>query len=153
LFVSQESGRRFRNSLVETGAVQADNLILRRKDGSDVIVSISLMVVASETKYLQCEGIIGDITEKIRQKQASDELIMEMKSASMFMEQPLYRYMRKLYSINMHDPVLKAERLMADQKTDILSVITDANEHIGVITFSDLRERVVFKQLNPEQRF
>jgi len=64
LFVSQESGRRFRNSLVETGAVQADNLILRRKDGSDVIVSISLMVVASETKYLQCEGIIGDITEK-----------------------------------------------------------------------------------------
>jgi len=41
---------------------------------------------------------------------------MEMKSASMFMEQPLYRYMRKLYSINMHDPVLKAERLMAAKK-------------------------------------
>jgi len=75
-----------------------------------------------------------------------------MKSASLFMEQPVSRYMRKLFSINLHEPALKAERLMAAQKTDVLSVVTDANEHIGVITFSDLRQRVAFKQLNPESK-
>lgn len=151
-FVSQESGRRFRNSLIDTGSVQANNLVLRRKDGSEVMVSVSLMVVGNETKYLQCEGIIEDITQKIRQQQAGDELIVEMKSAALFMEQPVSRYMRKLFSINMQDPALKAELLMAAKKSDVLSVVTDTNEHIGIITFSDLRQRVAFKQLNPETK-
>lgn len=150
LFTSQERFRSFRAALMEHDAVRDRSLLLRRKDGSEIMVAVSLMTVGNEGKHPVCEGIIEDVTGKVREKEETASLIADMKLSTLFMEQPVSGHMQKLFSINMHDSVAMAERQMSAKKTDVLSVVTDANEPIGIITFADIRQRAVFKDLKPE---
>lgn len=150
LFASQEKGKRFRNELIDSGIVQDNNLQLRRKDGAQIVVSIALMVVGSETNQLICEGIIEDITQQVQYKNETDTLIAEMKTAALFMEQPVFNCMKKMAVIGMKESIGTAEKIMSAQKTDVLSVITDTNEQIGIVTFADIRKRAVYRVLAHE---
>jgi PAS domain S-box-containing protein len=149
-FSIPEYGTSFRNTLIKQGSIRDEHLVLRKKDGSEIIVSISLLVTNNENEQLVCEGLIEDVTIKVRKIIETEKMIAEMKTSALFMQQPIARYARHLVSIDMNDSVSKAEKIMSVKKTDVLSVVTENNEIIGVLTFSDIRERVVFKGIRPE---
>lgn len=150
LFAGQERGRWFRTTLLDSGRIRENALPLLRGDGRDVTVAVSLVAVAGDNGQVVCEGIIEDVTEKLRQQRETDALIAELTISGLFMEQPVAGCMRKLAGIAMHESVARAEKIMAARKTDVLAVQGENRELLGIVTFADIRQRAVFAGLPPE---
>ena len=150
LFAGRGLGRKFHRMLLADGRINEAELALKRKNGDELKVALSLVAVAGEAGQVICEGIVEDVTRKLFLQQETDRLITDIKLSGMFLEQPVSRFIGKLCTANMHETVASAETTMISKNCEIISVTGDNNELLGVVTFADIRKRVLLNKLAPQ---
>lgn len=106
----------------------------------------NVIVMASAIKYLEKEGIIfitKDISRKEQVDLQKDILSDELQSSLLLMNLPITSFMKDPIRCNMNQSIFEAATLMSRNDRDALVIIKDDRKHIGIITDTDLRNRVV----------
>jgi PAS domain S-box-containing protein len=105
-----------------------------------------VIVMASAIKYLEKEGIIfitKDISRKEQVDIDKDSLSDELQSSLLLMNLPITSFMKEPVRCHMNQSIFEAATLMSRNDRDALVIIQDEKKYIGIITDTDLRNRVV----------
>lgn len=120
---------------------------LRRRDGDRVPVALagSKIALGEKTGFIV---IVKDLSgaeerEKRRIEEEREDLIVELQTALLFMNQPISQFLRPLTSCAMNDPVREVAKVMNRKNVDAVLVTTDSGAFVGVVTTSDVTRRAV----------
>jgi PAS domain S-box-containing protein len=105
-----------------------------------------VIVMASAIKYLEKEGIIfitKDISRKEQLGMEKDILSDELQSSLLLMNLPVTSFMKEPIRCHMNQSIFEAASLMSRNDRDAIIIIQDDRKNIGMITDTDLRNRVV----------
>lgn len=131
----------------ETGYLKNRILLLRRENMA-VNISISLVLTRNlqgETTY--CDGIIEDVSDEIRKETDREQLIVELQTSLLFLNQPVREVRGEFLITELSTPVHQAAQMMRDQRSSSLLVNNEDEEIVGIITDMALREKVIADQL------
>src|SRR4030043_1697409 len=105
-----------------------------------------VIVMASAIKYLEKEGIIfitKDISSKEQLGMEKDILSDELQSSLLLMNLPVTSFMKEPIRCHMNQSIFEAASLMSRNDREAIIIIQDDRKNIGMITDTDLRNRVV----------
>ncbi len=152
LFLNEDEYNEFFDSLYSKGELNNRVLQIRKKDGSTSVVSVSVILVKDEKDNKDyCDGIIEDITDKIKIDEERESLILELQTSLKFLHQPLENFLRHSVSCNMNSTIHEAAKIITKQKYSAALVTTDSGDYIGIVSDHDLRQRVVAENLNTNE--
>ncbi len=100
---------------------------------------------SEESSYY--EGILEDITEQKRREQQRENLIVELQTSLLFLNQPIKYSLKNFVSCDLNTSIAKATRIMANSRLSSILVTSESKEMIGIITDMVLRERVIAENL------
>ena len=152
LFHNEDEYNLFFDNLSSAGELNNRVLQIRKKDNSTSIVSVSAILVKDEKDNLDyCDGIIEDITDKIKIDEERENLIVELQTSLKYLHQPLENFLRHTVSCNMNLTIYEAAKIITKQKYSAALVKTDSGEYIGIVSDHDLRQRVVAENLDTSE--
>lgn len=105
-----------------------------------------VIVMASAIKYLEKEGIIFITRDMSRKEQLGMEkevLSDELQSSLLLMNLPVTSFMKEPIRCHMDQTIFEAASLMSRNDHDAVLIIQDDRKNIGIVTDTDLRNRVV----------
>lgn len=142
-FVDPDEKKYFNKLLLADGLIKNVSLKIKPKDGTIIIVVISMILIKTETGQMLGEGIITDITRQSRESEETAAIISRLEAHSHLLQNGLSGYLRPARKAPLNTPVFNLiERLKRNQGDAIL--ITDGNEaHIGIVTLNDIINRVL----------
>jgi PAS domain S-box-containing protein len=111
-----------------------------------------IVVIASRITYLEREGILfitKDITSKEMVGIEGENLSDEVQSSLLLMNLPVSSFMRETVTCNMNQTIAEAGKLMSRRKQDAILITQDGHNHVGIVTDSDLRDRVIAGEMPP----
>ncbi|OQX96980.1 MAG: hypothetical protein B6I20_13655 [Bacteroidetes bacterium 4572_117] len=126
-------------------------LKIKRLDGTVITALISLFLVTDEKgKGTFCDGIIQDVTSQRKIEKEKDSIIEELMTSSMFMNQSIKTLACKIPSCDINAPTYSAVNLMVKKRTEALLVHINKGNPIGIITNTDLGERIISRGIDQE---
>ena len=143
-FRDKDEATVFTSNLLNEGSVNKRIIQLRRRNGVNSIVSISAVVNKSEDesgKFI--DGIIEDISELKKTEQAREEIIVELQTSLVYLNQPVKHFARQCLRIPMNTPIKNAACDIKLNDHSAALVVTDTGDTIGIVTTEDLWARVV----------
>jgi len=143
--VSQDpKEKKLTDQLNEQGFIKEQLFTLKTPGGESRVVSISMVLTKnSRGKPLYCDGLIEDISKQQKSAQERENLIVELQTSIMFLNQPVKNALAEFVSCEFEDSIQKAAQIMTDgQKSSILVRDRDGSA-VGIVTDVVLRERVV----------
>ncbi len=144
LFSNKEEQDDFFKSLYEQSELKNSIIQIYKKDRSVSMISVSAVLVKDETGRNQyCDGIIEDITDKIKLDKERENLIVELQTSLKFLHQPLVNFVTNIVFCNINTTIIEAAKIITKYKYSACLVKTDEGEYVGIITDHDLRQRVV----------
>ena len=151
-FIDNNERRELQTSLRETGIIKERTFQLQKKKG-DKPGLISLSLVSSlnplgEVRYY--DGIIEEVTDKKKADQERENLIVELQTSLLFLNQPIKFSLKNFVSCDLKTSVAEATRIMAKARQSSILVSSESGEMIGIITDMVLRERVIAENLSYE---
>lgn len=115
----------------------------KRGDTRDVVLSFSKIELKNIIGVLV---IIKDMSGRERIEQESMHLRNELHSSILMMNLPISSFTREFISCDMDDSIQKAAQLMRRKKQNAVIVTRDAGNPVGILTDSDLRNRVIARE-------
>lgn len=94
------------------------------------------------------DGIILDITKQKNSELQRENLIVELQTSLLFLNQPIKYALKNFVSCTLDTPINSATQIMAKGKQSSLLVTSESGEMIGIITDMVLRERVLAENLS-----
>jgi len=144
LFHEREDRKSILKKLANDGAIKNAIIQINRGDGTASIISVSAVLVKDESgKQIYCDGIIDDVTERIKLNEERENLITELQTSLHFLNHTIKNYAKEIVSCDMNLPIHKAAELMTRKKYSAILITSETNNYIGIITDRDLRKRVV----------
>lgn len=150
LFGDGEDKESFLRTLENQGIVKEFPLQIGAGAAYPRILSITATIVKDEQgvpKYT--DGIIEDITAHRKRDKIQNELLIEMQTTSLLMNQKVTNIMKNIVSCEMNLSILEAAALMTSHRSSVILLRSPGNEYVGILTDRDIRERVVAGALNP----
>ncbi len=127
-------------------------ICIQRKDGSILTASISAVVTTGENaKQRYFDAIVEDITAQKKSEEEREDLIVELQTALLYLNQPIRHSLRELTACGMNQSIRKAAALMTKHNTTAILVQSENNSYIGIVTDSDIRQRVVANSVDFER--
>ncbi len=149
---NEEDRRVLVADLMNYGNLRNRIIPFNRKDSSGIILSISAVAIKNETgESLQCDGIMEDVTERLKLEEARENLITELQTSHYFLNEPISKFIKNIISCSMETSVKEAAELMTKKKYSAILITSPSdtgNEFIGILTDRDLRERAVATGVN-----
>lgn len=132
----------------EEGYLKNRILPLRRDD-----VVLTLSVSLALTRNVQgdisyCDGIIEDVSDEIRKETDREQLIVELQTSLLFLNQPVREVQGEYLISESSATVHEAARIMRDNRSSSLLVKNEAEEIVGITTDMALKEKVVADKLD-----
>lgn len=152
LFRDNEEQDQFFKKLLSEGLLKNNVIQIQKQDGTSSIVSISAMLVKDDSgndKY--CDGIVEDITDRIKLSEERESLIVELQTSLKFLHQPLEKFFKQTVSCKMNTSIQNAARIITKHKYSAALVQAESGEYIGIVTDHDLRKRVIAENINKDQ--
>lgn len=112
------------------------------------ITLVESLNVSGETRYY--DGLISEVTEQSRLDRERENLIVELQTSLLFLNQPIKFTLKNFVSCNLNTSIAEATRIMAQSKKSSILVQSDSGEMLGIITDMVLRERVLAQNLHYE---
>jgi len=106
----------------------------------------NIVVMASRITYLDKEGfllITKDIMSKDKVGLEEDSLSDELQSSLLLMNLPVSSFMKETVNCDMNQPIVEAGKLMNRRNQDAILITQNGQNQIGIVTDSDLRDRVI----------
>jgi PAS domain S-box-containing protein len=139
------------HALNTQGVVKNRVLPIQRKDGSIGTVSLTAVLVPDANGFMRyCDGFVEDVTEHRRVEGEREAIIAELQTSLLFLNEPIVRYVQKAAQCDLNTPIRKAAELLGKSQGEVVFVVTESREPVGIVTDRDLRERVVATGLDPE---
>ncbi len=151
LFTDLLDWENLKAQLKEKGFVEKSVFPLRKHDGSNTTISISMGAALNdegEIKYF--EGIIEDITEAVKSEQERENLIVELQTSLLFINQPIKEFARPPLTCKMNSPIPDAAEIMKKHQQSAILIQTETGDDLGVITDFDISHRFVVEKMAPE---
>lgn len=134
----------FFTSLSNSGITLNQVVRIRRPDRSVATVGISAVLVRDpQGKPQACEGIIQDITVRRQTDDERESLLSELQASLLFLNQPISGLGNELLFCELHTSIRAAAEIMTANRTGAVAVQAAKGEVVGVVTDTDMRERVV----------
>jgi PAS domain S-box-containing protein len=128
------------------GAVSRFPMQVRTRDGTLRSTLISATVRRDEQGAItRISGILEDVSEQKSRQLAQQELVADIQSVLLLLQQPAGQVMREAVVCRENESIQNAAALMAHHGVDALLVRSEAGKPIGIVTDGDLRRRVVAK--------
>ena len=155
LIDNEDEKKSFTTELLTNGNIRDRIISIRRKNGTIIKLSVSAVLIKDENDIpLYCDGIMEDVTERLKIDEEKENLISELQTSLHFLNEPVSKFIKNIVSCSMDTPIREAAELMTRKKYSAL-LITSANEfkteYIGILTDRDLRERAVATAINLEK--
>lgn len=151
LFYSSDEKKEVNNLLRSNKNINKQTIRIKRLDGTVITALISLFLVTDEAgKGIFCDGIIQDITMQKKLEDEKDSIIEELMTASMFMNQSVKTLALKIPACDINTSVYSAVRLMVKKDAEALLVYIKEDNPIGILTNTDLGDRIISRSLDPE---
>ncbi|MEF8811345.1 MAG: DUF294 nucleotidyltransferase-like domain-containing protein, partial [Bacteroidales bacterium] len=115
-----------------------------RNKGKDVVLSVSKVKHGNNDGYIV---VVKEVTPQNTIDKETENLARELETALLLMNQPIYSYARGIVKCHMDSTIQHVIDLMTRKRKDIVFVHKD-NTIIGVINTSDLKKRVLAKNLD-----
>lgn len=142
-FTSSEEKKSFVKSINEKGSVKNYVIQINKGDGNTSVISVSAILVKDlEQEPVYCDGILEDISEKIKLDEQRENLIVELQTSLHFLNQPLKHFAKKIITCDYQTPLSMAAKLMTKKHYSAL-LVKDEKATIGIVTDRDLRERAI----------
>jgi len=149
LLSSPEDKKNLRRNLLENGYIKNKVIKIQKKNKETAFVAITLVLYNSEEfKDLICDGIIEDITAQEKEKNETTNLIAELKSSTFLIEQSVKNYLVPINTLDSDSTINDAIRVLSIRKTDNLLLTKNEKDYIGIVTNSDIQQRVLTLNLN-----
>lgn len=148
-FEDREYEKEFLKELFSNGYAKNKIVQIRRKDSTLAILSISIVIVYDENGNARyCDGIIEDITGKKKAETDRENLISELQTSLLFLNQPIKPFVKEYIACDISTPISKVSKLMTNNNTDVVLIKTVNNEFVGILTDHDLRERALASNID-----
>ncbi len=127
------------------------NTLFNLKDKKNTVHIVALSMVLTRGKYEQpvfCDGIIEDISKQKRKERQRENLIVELQTSLLFLNQPIRYSLKKLVTCDLSVPIRRAAHIMKKANSSAILVKTPMGEHVGIVTDMVLRDRVIANDLS-----
>lgn len=146
-FENPQEGKLIQDLLAENRVVKDRIINLRKLNGDKAIVSVSVAPIANgQNRGADFDGIIEDVTLSRKTDEEKENLIKEMQSSILFLNKPVRTYSVEPVTAEMETPAGAVLEKMAFRGIDAAIVKTDRNNSIGIITHSDILNRIVLEK-------
>ncbi|MCD4653490.1 DUF294 nucleotidyltransferase-like domain-containing protein [bacterium] len=137
----------FLRNLMNKGAVRNSVIRITKRDGSSSHISISAVLVKNDTgKPVFCDGIVEDITQRIRVDEHRENLLSELQISLNFLNLPIRHFAKDIIVCDMHEPIHKVATEMSKRHYSAVILSSAPEKYCGIITDKDLRERAVSRR-------
>ena len=137
------------DALEKDGFIKEKIFSIKKEGQNSITVSLSLVLTKdSRGNVLFCDGIIEDITEQQKYDEKREDLIVELQSSMLFLNQPLRKLIHGYFSCEPQTSIRDAAKLMAKSGRNAIMVGTHHDADVGVFTNTLLRDRVVARDLS-----
>jgi CBS domain-containing protein len=138
-----------KKTLAETGVLKNKVYKILKPNGDYSFIALSMVLINSENSGdLVCDGIIEDITIAENGRLNTVDLIADLKTNNFLLEQPVKGFLTKVFRIDSDSTLNNAISVLAINKTDSLLVTKNGNDHIGILTSTDIQKRILAMNLN-----
>ncbi len=149
MLTSSEDRKTLRSNLIKNGFVKNKAIKILKKNNENVFVAVTLVLINKEnSRDLICDGIIEDITSQEKEKAEINYLISELKSNSFLVEQSVKNYLSPLNTFDADSTISTTIKELSKKKTDNLILTKNSNQYLGIITNSDIQNRVLSLNLH-----
>ncbi|MBR9977151.1 MAG: hypothetical protein KFH87_03600, partial [Bacteroidetes bacterium] len=125
--------------LTETGFITNRIVRIRKQNGMLVLLSLSLALVRDAGGHARyCDGIAEDVSEDKRIEADTENLISEIQTPLLFLQQPVRPYIRRMHCVALHEELRTVGRMMTSLKTDTVFVTGEEGRCIGMINAADI---------------
>jgi len=133
------------------GYVKERTFRLKQKNSEAKFVSISMVLAKSSLEQpIHCDAIIEDISEQYKSEEERENLIVELQTSLMFLNQPIKNALTDFVSCDGNVTVCRAAQMMSDAAKSSILVLDGDEVPIGIITDALLRERVLVEKMAVE---
>ena len=137
--------------LKEEGFIKERLFTLKTRAGSSRMVSISMVLTKnSRGTPIYCDGLIEDISKQQKSAQEREDLIVELQTSIMFLNQPVKNALADFVFCECDDSIYTAAKIMTDAQKSSILVRGRDGKMSGIVTDVVLRERVVAGNLSPD---
>ncbi|MEA1921557.1 MAG: DUF294 nucleotidyltransferase-like domain-containing protein [Pseudomonadota bacterium] len=151
LFTDLQDWEDLKAQLKEKGFIKNRILPLRRHDGTNPIISISMGEILNNDGVIEhFEGIVEDITERVKVEQEREDLIIELQTSLLFINQPIKKFATPPLTCNMHCSIHKAAEIMKSHQQSAILIQSETGDDLGIITDYDISHRFVVENMAPE---
>ena len=148
-FDNPYEAEQFFTEVTNAGSIQNRLVKFIRTDGNKIFVSISSVISEDpETHAHIIDGIITDFTEQKKTDKEKEELINELQNSITILNRPIDKFVKTVPSCNINASVAEAVSRMAKENTEAILLATESGSEIGIVTLSDLKNRVLTKEAN-----
>ena len=151
LFMDLLDWENLKEQLKEKGFVKNSVFPLRRHSGLNKVVSISMGETLNDEGVIECfEGIIEDITERVKVEQERENLIVELQTSQLFINQPIKEFATLPLTCMKNCTIHNAAEIMKKHQQSAILVQTETGDDLGIVTDFDISHRFVVENLAPE---
>ncbi|MDP2365539.1 MAG: DUF294 nucleotidyltransferase-like domain-containing protein, partial [Ignavibacteria bacterium] len=146
-FDDYSEGEKFFAEIFKTGSLQNKIVQFVTVNGQKIFVSLSAVITEDEeNKTLLLDGILEDFTEQKRTDKERDSLIYDLQNSVSILNRPIDSFVKIIPKCNLNLPVEDSVSIMASENSETLLLTMDSGKEIGIVTLSDLKNRVLAKE-------
>lgn len=139
----ETTGLMLENSFDQEGVAKELIYPLKNPTKESETVSISMVVSNdSQGNPRYCDGLIEDISSQQKSVEERENLIVELQTSLMFMNQPVKNALTGYISCPLDMPIKKVAEMMSEGDKSAILVESEQNV-VGIVTDLQLRQRVV----------
>ena len=144
LFEKKQDQKLLYKELLKEGHLKNSVIKLRKKTGEIAVISLSALLIKDENnKPIYCDGIIEDVSEKIKINEGRENLILELQTSLHFLNEPVVNFLKKAIECGLNESISNVAKKMTKSKYSAALIVKETGEYLGVITDHDLRKRVI----------
>ncbi len=144
LFANYEDKKTIKKNILDKGYLKNKIFKIKKKNNEIAIVKVTLIAFNNDkSEELICDGIIEDITLFEKEKIDFNNLIIQLKTNSFLIEQPVKSFISPFFKIDADLTIQDAIKKLELNKTDTLLLTKNEKDYIGIITNSDIQKRVL----------
>ncbi len=149
LLAGTDERKQLRKNLLENGYLKNKVLKIVTNSGNHTIISLSLVLLNNgNSEDMICDGIIEDITLQEKERIQTESIIAQLKANDFKLEEPVSKFMAPVTTIDSDSTLGEIIAILSRKKTDCLLLTKNKKDNIGIITGTDIQQRILALNLN-----
>lgn len=149
-FEEEGDFKSFSENLLKDKTIQ-NRIVTLNRAGNKSVVSISAIIVTDGYDgELYLEGIIEDVSEKSKTNQAKNDLIYELQTAFLFLNNSVESFVKPIPACHYQTTVKDAIHVINSEKSGCLLIVDQEGNQIGFMSGSDIGKRIILNIENYE---